>query len=94
MPKEARQNRVPIMMTDDELVVIDDWRFANRVASRSDAIRRLCKIGLDAHGQADLISHLETYLAGIGRFEHFKETFAQSMAMLKDHTPRKEPGND
>lgn len=37
-----RENRVPIMMSDDELKLIDDWRYANRVATRSEAIRRLC----------------------------------------------------
>lgn len=39
-----RENRVPIMLSDDELTAIDDWRFANRIGTRSDAIRRLCQI--------------------------------------------------
>ncbi|MBX5175308.1 hypothetical protein HJB77_03225 [Rhizobium lentis] len=43
---KPRENRVPIMMSDEELRAIDDWRFANRIATRSDAIRRLCQIGL------------------------------------------------
>lgn len=43
---KPRENRVPIMMSDDELASIDDWRFENRVATRSAAIRRLCKIAL------------------------------------------------
>lgn len=51
MTKEARQNRVPIMMTDEEMVIIDDWRFENRVATRSEAIRRLCKIGLETEAK-------------------------------------------
>ena len=46
MVKKPRENRIPIMMSDDELKVIDDWRFANRVATRSDAVRRLCYLGL------------------------------------------------
>lgn len=29
------------MMTDAEVATIDNWRFANRVMTRSDAIRRL-----------------------------------------------------
>ena len=46
---KPRVNRVPVMMSEEELKAIDDWRFKNRVATRSDAIRRLCKIanGLD-----------------------------------------------
>lgn len=43
---KPRENRVPIMMSDDELTSIDDWRFANRVATRSEAVRRLLRIGL------------------------------------------------
>lgn len=46
MSKKPRENRVPIMMSDDELSMIDDWRFANRVATRSDAVRRLVQIAL------------------------------------------------
>lgn len=48
MTKAPRENRVPIMMSEEELAAIDDWRFANRVATRSDAVRRLCQIGLEA----------------------------------------------
>lgn len=46
MTKKPRENRVPIMMSDDELRQIDDWRFANRIATRSDAVRRLAQMGL------------------------------------------------
>lgn len=41
-----RLNRIPIMMSDDELNAVDDWRFANRLGTRSDAIRRLCAVAL------------------------------------------------
>lgn len=44
--KKPRENRVPIMLSDDELNAIDDWRFENRVATRSAAIRRLVQVGL------------------------------------------------
>lgn len=47
MAKAPRDNRVPMMLSDEELRSIDDWRFSNRVATRSDAIRRLCQIGLE-----------------------------------------------
>ncbi len=41
------------MLSDAELLQIDDWRFKNRVATRSEAIRRLVQIGtlLDANNQ-------------------------------------------
>ena len=46
MVKQPRENRVPIMMSDEELKQIDDWRFTNRIATRSDAVRRLAQIAL------------------------------------------------
>lgn len=46
---KKRQNRIPIMFSNDELTSIDDWRFENRVASRAEAIRRLVCFAL-AHG--------------------------------------------
>lgn len=46
MTKKPRENRIPIMMSDDELSAIEDWRFDNRIATRSDAVRRLCKMAL------------------------------------------------
>jgi hypothetical protein len=49
MPDEELQKkteRLHMLMTPDELKLIDDWRYSNRVASRSEAVRRLCQIGL------------------------------------------------
>ncbi len=43
---EPKDNRVPIMMSNAELDAIDDWRFKNRIATRSEAIRRLCQAGI------------------------------------------------
>jgi hypothetical protein len=55
MAKEPRENRVPIMMSDAEMGAIDNWRFDNHVATRSDAIRRLAFNGLALAGRADLL---------------------------------------
>ena len=46
MAKTPRDNRIPIMMSHEELTAIDDWRYANRIATRSDAIRRLAQMAL------------------------------------------------
>ena len=42
-----RDERVTVMMTPDEVKRIDDWRFANRVGTRSDAIRRMIALVLN-----------------------------------------------
>lgn len=61
MAKKPRENRIPIMMSDEELTAVDDWRFENRVATRSDAIRRLCQIGMRADRSAlDLFKLVRT----------------------------------
>ena len=52
---KPRENRVPIMMSDEEIKLIDDWRFTNRVATRSDAVRRLVQLALRVDHQIDEI---------------------------------------
>jgi hypothetical protein len=41
-----RSERLQIMLTDEELRSLDDWRFAMRMPSRAAAIRELLRIGL------------------------------------------------
>lgn len=37
-----------MLLTDDELAALDDWRFARRIGSRSEAIRQLIAAGIEA----------------------------------------------
>lgn len=53
MSKAPRENRVPIMFSAGELTAIDDWRFENRIATRADAVRRLCQIGFASSASVD-----------------------------------------
>jgi hypothetical protein len=50
MVKVNRGERLQIMLNDDELKAVDDWRFAKRMPSRASAIRRLLRLGLAAAG--------------------------------------------
>ena len=45
-----RGERLQIMLTDEELAALDDWRFAKRMPSRAAAVRELLKRGLAAEG--------------------------------------------
>lgn len=45
-----RGERLQIMLADDELKAVDDWRFKTRMPSRAAAIRELLKRGLAAEG--------------------------------------------
>lgn len=46
----TRAERLQIMLTEDELRVVDDWRFQRRMPSRAAAVRELLKRGLAAEG--------------------------------------------
>lgn len=46
----GRETRLQIMLTDRELEVLDDWRFAQRMPSRAAAVRELLRRGLAATG--------------------------------------------
>jgi hypothetical protein len=46
----TRGERLQIMLTQDELKALDDWRFTCRMPSRAAAVRELLKRGLAAEG--------------------------------------------
>lgn len=56
MSNLKRGERLQIMLTDDELAVLDTWRFAKRMPSRASAIRELLKRGLAAEGFASAVA--------------------------------------
>ena len=45
-----RPERLQIMLSPEELVVVDDFRFKRRMPSRAAAVRELLKRGLAAEG--------------------------------------------
>jgi hypothetical protein len=46
----TRGERLQIMLTDDELILVDDFRYKTRMPSRAAAVRELLKRGLTAEG--------------------------------------------
>ncbi|MFZ1988639.1 MAG: hypothetical protein WAW96_02610 [Alphaproteobacteria bacterium] len=44
----SRETRLQIMLDEDELAAIDDWRFRHRMPTRAAAIRDLLRVGLQA----------------------------------------------
>ena len=45
-----RGERLQIMLSDEELKILDDFRFRHRMPSRAAAVRELLKRGLAAEG--------------------------------------------
>jgi len=43
---EGETERLHVKISEQELTAIDDWRYANRIPSRSEAVRRLVQVGL------------------------------------------------
>lgn len=47
MKKEAKEQRVPMVMEPSLLEKIEEYQFGKRLSSRSEAIRQLIKSGLE-----------------------------------------------
>jgi metal-responsive CopG/Arc/MetJ family transcriptional regulator len=45
-----RGERLQVMLTQDELTALDNWRFKTHMPSRASAIRELLRRGLAAEG--------------------------------------------
>ena len=50
MSELNRGERLQIMLTNEELQALDNWRFEKRMPSRAAAVRELLKRGLTAEG--------------------------------------------
>ena len=50
MSELTRGERLQIMLTEEELKAVDDWRFQRRMPSRASAVRELLKRGLSSEG--------------------------------------------
>ncbi|SLN62436.1 response regulator [Oceanibacterium hippocampi] len=50
---EKRAERLQVMLTQSEVLAVDDWRFEHKMPSRSAAVRALMNIGLSTAGSVD-----------------------------------------
>ena len=50
--REPRGERLQLMLTPQELVALDDFRFKTRMPSRAAAVRELLRRGLAAEGHS------------------------------------------
>lgn len=44
---KPRTERIPLLLTKDEILDLDDWQFAHRMRTRSDAIRKMMRIAIE-----------------------------------------------
>ena len=50
MSSDERGERLQIMLSQDELRALENWRFSKRMPSRAAAVRELLRRGLAAEG--------------------------------------------
>jgi len=48
---EIRDERLQVMLSPEELVALDDFRFKHRMPTWAAAVRELLKLGLAANGE-------------------------------------------
>lgn len=65
MSEDSREERLQIMLTADELSVIDDFRFKQRMPSRAAAVRELLRRGIAAEGYPPLVAHTKSSDFGV-----------------------------
>ncbi|TKT78395.1 hypothetical protein [Aquamicrobium sp. LC103] len=57
---DSETERLHMKITKAELQAIEDWQFAHRISSKSEAIRRLCKIALFLEAEFEQIIEVTT----------------------------------
>ncbi|AGK58137.1 hypothetical protein HYPDE_32318 [Hyphomicrobium denitrificans 1NES1] len=65
----SRETRLQIMLSDEELAAIDDWRFQQRMPSRAAAIRQLLNVGLHVKQEEGAVKPLRSQDYGLLDFE-------------------------
>ncbi|MCC6467979.1 MAG: hypothetical protein IT563_06635 [Alphaproteobacteria bacterium] len=67
MGELTRGERLQIMLTPEELKMVDDWRFDRRMPSRAAAVRELLRRGLAAEGFATAEAGMHSSAFGVGK---------------------------
>ena len=52
---EGGTERLHMVISAEEVTAIEDWRYRHRVPSKSEAIRRLCQIGITAERELTVV---------------------------------------
>ena len=71
MAPHMREERLQIMLSPEELALVDDFRFKHRMPSRAAAVRELLQIGLAAAaGVSDVTGVKSSNIGVFGRGEN------------------------
>ena len=67
---KLREERLQIMLSPEELSVIDDFRFVHRMPTRAAAVRELLKLGLASAGMTSADGGKSSNYGVLGRGPH------------------------
>lgn len=83
---DENSERLHMRISPEEIASIDDWRFANRVGTRSEAVRRLLQIGLRADARSVEIAEAtgETFQAASTLWDRILEDLEAGRHSLDD----------
>lgn len=79
---KEKSERFQLVITAEELEAIEDWRFRNRVQTKSEAIRRLCQIGKDMETVIPNAADHADFVLGSTRLMY--EFVVRSVEVVKD----------
>jgi len=51
MAAQPKEKRVPLLLTVAQIQAVDEWRFANKIASRNEALRLLIELALKVEAE-------------------------------------------
>jgi hypothetical protein len=63
----TREERLQIMLSPEELSVVDDFRFVHRMPTRAAAVRELLKLGLASAGMTPADGNKSSNYGVLGR---------------------------
>ena len=91
--EQTRGERLQIMLSPDELKVLDDFRFKERMPSRAAAVRELLKRGLAAEGYPIAAYGAKSTDYGVIAAAAGNTRFRPQTDGQMRHRPQNAPGN-
>lgn len=88
---ESETERLHIKITKDELDAIDNWRYENRIPSRSEAVRRLCSVAIVTLNGLNILRKM-TEDASVSALDDYETISGHFRGLLQDSIDGNEHG--
>lgn len=88
---DSETERLHLKITKDELDAIDEWRYENRIPSRSEAVRRLCSVAIVALNGLNILKRM-TEDASVSALDDYETISGHFRGLLQDAVEGNEHG--